>query len=120
MTLVDQAGNESSKTIGMQPTAGIFAPADGAVVGEPPVVQWAPVAKARFYNLQLWRGNLKLLTTWVKKPKLALPLHWSMKGARHSLVDGSYRLYVWPAFGTTRAPRYGKLVGQVDFVVKRR
>jgi len=27
---------------------------------------------------------------------------------------------VWPAFGTTRAPRYGKLVGQVDFVVKRR
>ena len=61
MTLVDQAGNESSKTIGMQPTAGIFAPADGAVVGEPPVAQWAPVSKARFYNLQLWRGNLKLL-----------------------------------------------------------
>jgi hypothetical protein len=120
VTLVDQAGNESSKTIGMQATAGIFAPADGAVVGEPPVVQWAPVSKARFYNLQLWRGNLKLLTTWVKKPKLALPLHWSMKGARHSLVDGSYRLYVWPAFGTTRAPRYGKLLGQVDFVVKRR
>ena len=59
VTLVDQAGNESSKTIGMQPTAGIFAPADGAVVGEPPVVQWAPVAKARFYNLQLWRGNLQ-------------------------------------------------------------
>ena len=120
VTLVDQAGNESSKTIGMQPTAGIFAPGDGAVVAEPPVVQWAAVSKARFYNLQLWRGNLKLLTTWVKKPKLALPLHWSMKGARHSLVDGSYRLYVWPAFGTTRAPRYGKLVGQVDFVVKRR
>lgn len=120
VTLVDQAGNESSKTIGMQPTAGIFAPADGAVVGEPPVVRWAPVGKARFYNLQLWRGNLKLLTTWVKKPKLALPLHWSMRGARHSLVDGSYRLYVWPAFGTTRAPRYGKLLGQVDFVVKRR
>lgn len=120
VTLVDQAGNESSKTIGMQPTAGIFAPADGAVVGEPPVVQWVPVSKARFYNLQLWRGNLKLLTTWVKKPMLALPLHWSVKGARHSLVDGAYRLYVWPAFGTTRAPRYGKLLGQIDFVVKRR
>jgi hypothetical protein len=120
VTLVDQAGNESSKTIGMQATAGIFAPADGAVVGEPPVAQWAPVAKARFYNLQLWRGNLKLLTTWVKKPKLALPLHWSMKGARHSLVDGSYRLYVWPAFGSRRDPQYGKLLGQVGFVVKRR
>ena len=120
VTLVDQAGNESSKTIGLQPTAGIFAPAEGAVVAEPPVVQWVPVSKARFYNLQLWRGNLKLLTTWVKQPKLALPLRWRMKGARHSLVDGNYRLYVWPAFGTTRDPRYGKLVGQVDFVVKRR
>jgi hypothetical protein len=120
VTLVDRAGNESSKTIGLQPTVGIFAPAEGAVVAEPPVVQWAPVSKARFYNLQLWRGSLKLLTTWVKQPKLALPLHWRTKGARHSLVDGAYRLYVWPAFGTVRDPRYGKLLGPVGFVVKRR
>jgi len=120
VTLVDQAGNESSKTIGLQPTKGIFVPAEGSVVAEPPVVQWVPVGKARFYNLQLWRGNLKLLTTWVKRPKLALPLHWRFQGARHSFVDGSYRLYVWPAFGTKREPRYGKLVGQVSFVVKRR
>jgi hypothetical protein len=120
VTLVDQAGNESSKTIGLQPTEGIFVPAEGAVVAEPPVAEWVPVSKARFYNLQLWRGNLKLLTTWVKRPKLALPLRWKMKGARHSFVDGNYRLYVWPAFGTTRDPRYGKLIGQVDFVAKRR
>ena len=117
---VDQAGNASSKTIGLQPTEGIFAPAEGAVGAEPPVVEWVPVSKARFYNVQLWRGNLKLLTTWVKRPKLTLPLRWKMKGARHSLVDGNYRLFVWPAFGTTRDPRYGKPVGQVDFVVKRR
>ena len=120
VTLVDQAGNESSKTVGLQPTEGIFSPADGAVVAEPPVVAWVPVGKARFYNLQLWRGNLKLLTTWVKRPKLALPLRWKFQGARRSLVDGGYRLYVWPAFGTTRDPRYGKLVGQIGFVVKRR
>ena len=120
VTLVDQAGNESSKTVGLQPTEGIFSPADGAVVAEPPVVAWVPVSKARFYNLQLWRGNLKLLTTWVKHPKLALPLHWKFQGARRSLVDGSYRLYVWPAFGTTRDPSYGKLIGQIGFVVKRR
>jgi hypothetical protein len=118
VTLVDQAGNESTKAIGLRPASGIFAPADGAIVGKPPVVEWSPVGKARFYNLQLWRGNLKLLTTWVKRPRLALKQHWTLNGTRHSLVNGPYRLYVWPAFGTTRDPRYGKLLGQVSFVVK--
>jgi hypothetical protein len=120
VTLVDQAGNASSKTVGMQPTEGIFAPVDGAVVSRPPVVEWVAVSKARFYNLQLWRGNLKLLTTWVKRPKLALPAKWTTKGARRALVPGTYRLYVWPAFGTQSSPRYGKLVGQAGFVLKRR
>ena len=125
VTLVDRAGNAASKTIGTRPTGtrpsrGILVPAEGAVVARPPVVRWVPVSKARFYNLQLWRGNVKLLTTWVKQPKLALRQRWTSKGTRRTLVDGSYRLYVWPAFGTPRAPRYGKLVGPVSFVVKGR
>jgi hypothetical protein len=118
VTLVDQAGNEASKTIGLRPAAGIYAPADGAIVGKAPLVQWSPVTKARFYNLQLWRGNLKLLTAWVTHPSLALKQRWRFKGQRHSLSNGQYRLYVWPAFGTRRDPRYGKLLGQVSFVVK--
>jgi hypothetical protein len=118
VVLVDEAGNEASKTIGLRPAAGIYAPADGSIVGKAPLVQWSPVAKARFYNLQLWRGNLKLLTTWVEHPSLALKQRWRFKGQRHSLGNGPYRLYVWPAFGTRRDPRYGKLLGQVSFVVK--
>ena len=118
VVLVDQAGNEASKTIGLRPAAGIYAPADGSVLGKAPLVQWSPVAKARFYNLQLWRGNLKLLTTWVARPKFALKQHWTFKGQRRSLTDGQYRLFVWPAFGTRREPRYGKLLGQVSFGVK--
>lgn len=118
VTLVDQAGNEASKTIGLRPAAGIYAPADGAIVGKAPLVQWSPVVKARFYNLQLWRGKLKLLTTWVTHPSLALKQRWSFKGQRHTLANGQYRLYVWPAFGTRRDPRYGKLLGEVSFVVK--
>ncbi len=90
------------------------------MVKKPPVVAWSPVAEARFYNLQLWRGKVKLLTTWVQAPKLKLPQRWTMKGARHSLVNGPYTLYVWPAFGTQRDPKYGKLLGQVGFVFKRR
>jgi hypothetical protein len=116
--LLDQAGNEATKTIGLRPSVGIYAPAEGAVVGKAPLVQWSPVAKASFYNLQLWRGNLKLLTTWVRHPSLALKERWTFKGQRHALANGPYRLYVWPAFGTRRDPRYGKLLGQVSFVVK--
>jgi hypothetical protein len=124
--LYDQAGNVSSRTIGAKPRAatrakatGFLAPANGAVVAKPPIVRWVPVSKARFYNVQLWRGKVKLLTTWVKQPKLALKQRWSLDGVRHSLVNGSYRLYVWPAFGTARTPRYGKLLGQVSFVIRR-
>jgi hypothetical protein len=118
VVLVDQAGNEASKTIGLRPAAGIYAPVDGSIVGKAPLVQWSPVAKARFYNLQLWRGNLKLLTTWVAHPRLALKERWTFKGQRHSLTNGQYRLFVWPAFGTRHDPRYGKLLGQVAFGVK--
>jgi hypothetical protein len=118
VVLVDQAGNQASKTIGLRPAAGIYAPTDGSIVGKAPLVQWSPVGKARFYNLQLWRGNLKLLTTWVTHPSVALKQRWTFKGQRHTLANGPYRLYVWPAFGTRRDPRYGKLLGQVSFVVK--
>jgi hypothetical protein len=118
VVLVDQAGNEASKTIGLRPAAGIYVPAEDSIVGKPPLVQWSPVAKARFYNLQLWRGNLKLLTTWVTRPSVTLKQRWTFEGERRSLTNGSYRLYVWPAFGTRRDPRYGKLLGQVSFVVK--
>ncbi|MCZ7587578.1 MAG: hypothetical protein M5U27_01670 [Gaiella sp.] len=118
VVLIDRAGNEAAKTIGLRPATGIYVPAEGSIVGKPPLVQWSPVAKARFYNLQLWRGNLKLLTTWVTHPRVALRGQWSFRGQRHSLANGSYRLYVWPAFGTRRNPRYGKLLDQVSFVVR--
>ncbi len=120
ISLYDVAGNRSSKTIGLRPSTGIFSPVDGAVVRKPPLVAWAPVAEARFYNLQLWRRKAKLLTTWVQVSKLQLAPQWKLNGVRHALVDGRYRLYVWPAFGTKRDPRYGKLLGQVSFIVKRR
>lgn len=117
--LFDEAGNVSATAIGLKPGAGIYSPADGAVVRRPPVVNWAGVQKARFYNLQLWRGKVKVLTTWPRSPKLKLRSSWAFAGKRQRLTPGRYRLYVWPAFGTAKAPRYGKPVGQVSFVVRR-
>ena len=116
----DQAGNVAAATIRVRPEIGIFTPVAGSIVRRPPVVAWSPVTKARFYNLQLWAGDVKLLTTWPRSAKLKLPAAWTWQGKRYRLTDGRYRLYVWPAYGTPKTPRFGKLVGQVGFVVKRR
>jgi hypothetical protein len=116
----DQAGNVASKTLAVKPAIGILSPAPGAVVKRAPVVRWVPVAKARFYNVQLWRGKAKLLTTWPSDTELRLRDSWRFAGTRQRLRTGKYQLFVWPAYGTLATPRYGKLVGRVDFVVKRR
>jgi hypothetical protein len=118
VAVFDQAGNRAAATVGLRPAVGIYRPAEGAVVTKPPLVEWSPVRKARFYNVQLWRGKVKLLTTWVKTPRLQLRQAWTMQGRRRSLTDGRYQLYVWPAFGTTKKPDYGKLLGEVRFVAK--
>ena len=102
------------------PGTGIVAPAPGAVVPRPPVVAWSAVKGARFYNVQLWRGKAKLLTTWPSGPLLRLHDTWRFSGVRQQLRNGKYELFVWPAYGTLAKPQYGKLVGRVDFVVKRR
>jgi hypothetical protein len=120
LSVYDQAGNRSAMTVGSKPLVGIMSPANGAVVTKPPLVAWAQSKGARFYNVQLWRGRDKLLTTWVRTPKLALKQSWTSQGKRQALRNGQYKLYVWPAFGTTKSPKYGKLLGQVGFVVRRR
>ena len=119
VSLYDQAGNLAATAVGLKPGAGIFSPIEGEVVKRPPVANWAKVPKARFYNVQLWRGNVKLLTTWPRSPKLALPTSWTFSGKKQRLRPGRYRLFVWPAYGTPKQPRYGKPVGQVSFVVRR-
>ena len=116
----DQAGNVASRTLAVKPSGGILLPVGGAVLHKAPLVRWAPVAKARFYNVQLWRAGKKLLTTWPSETRFRLSDTWNFGGRRQHLQDGKYQVFVWPAFGTLATPRYGKLVGRVDFVVKRR
>ena len=120
VSVFDQAGNRAARTVGLRPLVGILAPAPGAIVRRPPVVRWSAVQNARFYNVQLWRGQVKVLTTWIRVPRLALKQRWTSGGAQQALVNGRYRAFVWPALGTPRKPQYGKLLGQVQFVVRRR
>ena len=118
--LYDQAGNVAATTTGFKPTIGILSPAEGSTVKRPPKVTWSGVKRARFYNVQLWRGRVKVMTTWPTATSLTLPRTWKLSGKGHRLANGRYRLFIWPAFGTTKKPGYGKLIGQVSFVVKLR
>jgi hypothetical protein len=115
----DQAGNVAARAVGARPIAGILAPANGAVLRGLLVIEWAAVRKARFYNVQLWRGKTKVLSTWLTTTKLVAPRSWTFAGKSQRLAVGSYRVFIWPAFGTAANPRYGRLVGQVRFVVRR-
>ncbi len=116
---LDAAGNASGRVVAALPRPPLFAPAAGAVVSSRPWAAWEKVQGASFYNAQLFRGTKKLLSTWVVEPHLRLGPAWTFDGRRHALVDGRYRLYVWAAFGSRAKPRYGKLLGQTTFVVRR-
>ena len=71
---IDQARNVDSTpavrrwTIASLRTAraasALLAPAAGARVSSPPLLAWRPVARAVYYNVQLYRGAVKVLSTW--------------------------------------------------------
>ena len=123
VTLVDQAGNAASKTIGLQPTGTrhLRARPTARSSREPPVVQWVAGEQGALLQppaLAREREAADDLGQAAEARAAASGGRRRARGTRSS--TGSYRLYVWPAFGTHASPRYGKLVGQVAFVVKRR
>ena len=111
----DKAGNASRGIPVVVPTNALLSrPLAGARVNVPPFLDWASVPKATFYNVQLYLGSRKILSAWPTRSKLKLSRTWSYKGA-HRLKKGSYRWYVWPAFGGRSQARYGQLLGQANF-----
>jgi hypothetical protein len=115
----DHAGNHGA---GVSATAFpralyLLAPTDGARVTRPPLLKWRKWPKAGFYNVQLYRGQTKVLTAWPKAPQLRLTRRWKHQGATQTLSKGVYHWFVWPAFGSRSHPNYGGLLGSSSFVV---
>jgi hypothetical protein len=81
------------------------------------LLRWVPVRKAAFYNVQLFRNGRKILSAWPVKTRLRLRKTWKWDGRRRTLVPGTYRWFVWPAYKRKGAVRYGKPLGFSDFVV---
>ena len=132
VTAFDQAGNGAARGLRAQAlrtvsgparpvrvTPALRGPAPGARVEAPPVLRWSPVAKATYYNVQLFRNGKKVLTLWPTETTLRVPSSWRFAGAAFRLTPGVYRWYVWAGFGPRSASRYGKLIGTRSFVVVR-
>ena len=126
ISVADMAGNVTTKAVtaataatAAKKSTSLLAPVAGAVVKEPPLLRWKAVKGAAFYNVQLYRNGLKLLSTWPGAAKLKLARTWTYAGKRYRLQPGVYKWYVWGARGTRAKPVYGKVLGSSTFSVKR-
>jgi hypothetical protein len=143
--LADAAGHETSETIAAIPTspptpdapagggnptpvplpvpgrrrARLLSPAANATVRarRPPLLRWMPVPRARYYNVQLFRGARKVLSVWPARPRYQVKRRWVRLGTLQRLRRGRYRWYVWPGFGARPKARYGDLLGRRAFTV---
>jgi hypothetical protein len=117
VTARDQAGNTVRLTIKATPGLRLLSPASGTRVSTPPLLRWTAARHATYYNVQVFRGRSKVLSSWPTRATLPLSRSWSFAGHRFHLKPGRYRWYVWPGFGSRTAARYGPLIGSGTFTV---
>jgi hypothetical protein len=115
----DGAGNSSpGVAIAATPRRNYLrAPKDGAKLKAPPKLTWATNGEASYYNVQLFRGEVKILSTWPIRSTFQLKRTWKYKGRKYKLAKGVYRWYVWPGFGPRSAVDYGELLGSKTFQI---
>ena len=118
VVVFDRAGNRSAGVAAVAtPKARLLlAPTDGRRVTSRPLLVWARVAGATYYNVQLYRGAKKVLSVWPSRTRFRIPSTWRFSGRRYRLTAGRYRWYVFPGFGARSAVRYGTVLGESSFV----
>src|SRR5439155_14282801 len=70
ITVFDDAGNSAAATAGVVPVAPPHPGplADGSTrATSPPLLRWRPIRRARYYNVQFFRGRYKILSAWPVK-----------------------------------------------------
>ena len=107
---------------------GLIAPKNGAVVTVAPMLKWAAVKGASYYNVQLWRISAtgqakalkkgKILSAWPARASLKLKARWRFQGSAQRLAPGRYKWFVWPGIGKRSANKYGRPLGQSTFTYK--
>jgi hypothetical protein len=101
----------------------LIEPQDWAQLTQPPLLAWAQVSGADYYNVQLWTvapgPAKKVLSIWPTSTHLQLISTWAFAGKKYGLTPGRYRWYVWPGIGEQVEARYGDLIGSHVFVIVR-
>jgi hypothetical protein len=115
---IDAAANRSERKVDLVATGPLLSPVPGERVKRSPTLDWVPVRRATYYNLQIVRGR-KVLSTWPVQSSFRLRRTWMFNGHRYRLRPGTYRWYVWPGYGRISASHYGALLGSSTFVVTR-
>jgi len=116
---VDPAGNEAARSVFTVPGPRLLSPEPRARLTRPPVLRWTPVRDAEYYNVQLFRGDRKVLSAWPTRARLRLRRVWQYLGERERLVPGRYRWLVWPGEGPRELNVYGTKIGARTFVIAR-
>ena len=115
---VDHARNASAGAEVDGRPSKIFSPVFGATRRSPPLIDWTPVRKATYYNVQVWRNGSKVLSRWPLRSSLRMRSHWTFAGRNFSFISGHYVVYAWPGFGSKASARYGPLLGWTAFEVR--
>jgi hypothetical protein len=114
---MNQAGNESAGVaVVLVPRRNLLrSPKDGARLKKAPKLMWARDAEANYYNVQVMRKGVKILSTWPGKPTYKLSKSWKYRGHKYKLKPGTYQWYVWPGYGPRSQVVYGQLLGTRSF-----
>jgi len=118
VSALDAAGNVFGTVVATGPRPALYQPAAQEVVRAPVVLAWKAAPDARYYNVQLHRNGVKVLSAWPRTARLRLARSWRYLGKTQSLRPGTYTWYVWPGLGARALSRYGKVLGSSSFVVK--
>jgi hypothetical protein len=115
----DHAGNASPGVRMVVPASALLrSPRNGAIVKVPPLLLWAGVPRATYYNVQVYRGSQKVLSAWPSRSRLRMRPRWVYQGRAFRMRKGAYRWWVWPGFGPRSKAAYGQLLGTGTFVVR--
>lgn len=116
---VDANGDTSAgvAVVALPKETQLLSPKNGARVRRPPKLVWRAQQGATYYNVQLFRDNVKILSAWPAKAALALKTTWRYAKKTYRLTPGVYRWYVWPGYGPRSATDYGELLGFFSFQV---
>jgi flavin reductase (DIM6/NTAB) family NADH-FMN oxidoreductase RutF len=118
---VDKNGDASAgvATVALPTATLLRSPKDGARLNRAPKLVWVRNAEADYYNVQLFRGKVKILSAWPVKSTVTLKRTWKYARHKYKLTRGVYRWYVWPGFGARADVNYGPMLGFSTFQMMR-